>query len=185
MQRVGMPAAADRLRRQQVTGWRCIGDLGRRALTLTLRTARPPQQVQYAFLAGLGLVLLLIPVNRVLASRIQAASVSMMGAKDRWGQLAVQAFQLGGPPVVPPGQQAVRACQLRAVVHPSQCDRRPIALGTGLRVGLCTEVGRNWRQVRAVRLDLTMVLRTNQASAGPCLLQHPPSRPSPAGVCVR
>ena len=43
----------------------------------------PPLQVQYAFLAGLALVLLLIPVNRVLATRIQAASVQMMAAKDR------------------------------------------------------------------------------------------------------
>ncbi|PSC76164.1 ABC transporter C family member 13 isoform X1 isoform A [Micractinium conductrix] len=40
-------------------------------------------QVQYAFLAGLGLVLLLIPINRVLAGRIQAASIKMMAAKDR------------------------------------------------------------------------------------------------------
>jgi len=40
-------------------------------------------QVQFAFVAGLALVLLLIPVNRVLANRIQAASLKMMGAKDR------------------------------------------------------------------------------------------------------
>lgn len=45
-------------------------------------------QVQFAFLAGLALVLLLIPVNRVLANRIQAASLKMMGAKDRWALLA-------------------------------------------------------------------------------------------------
>lgn len=44
-------------------------------------------QVQYAFLAGLGLVLLLIPINRVLAGRIQAASIKMMAAKDRWAPL--------------------------------------------------------------------------------------------------
>lgn len=41
-------------------------------------------QVQYAFLAGLALVVLLIPVNRALATRIQAASLKMMAAKDRW-----------------------------------------------------------------------------------------------------
>ena len=40
-------------------------------------------QVQCAFLAGLALVLLLIPVNRALAVRIQAASIKMMAAKDR------------------------------------------------------------------------------------------------------
>ncbi|GAB4816583.1 hypothetical protein N2152v2_003629 [Parachlorella kessleri] len=40
-------------------------------------------QVQYAFLAGLAVVLLLIPANRWLAMRIKTASVAMMGAKDR------------------------------------------------------------------------------------------------------
>lgn len=61
---------------------------------LRITTARPPTQpptlyllltlqVQFAFLAGLALVILLIPVNRWLANRIQAASVKMMGAKDR------------------------------------------------------------------------------------------------------
>lgn len=43
-----------------------------------------PLQVQLAFLAGLALVLALIPINRWLALRIQAASVKMMVAKDRW-----------------------------------------------------------------------------------------------------
>jgi hypothetical protein len=38
--------------------------------------------VQEAFLAGLAVVLLLIPVNRVLAARIEAASGRMMGFKD-------------------------------------------------------------------------------------------------------
>ncbi|KAL4856242.1 ABC transporter C family member 13 [Chlorella vulgaris] len=59
----------------------------RKALTVngaTLAAAGSGRvQVQYAFLAGLALVLLLIPVNRWLARRIQAASISMMGAKDR------------------------------------------------------------------------------------------------------
>ena len=31
--------------------------------------------------------MVLIPINRVLAVRIQRASVAMMGAKDRWVQL--------------------------------------------------------------------------------------------------
>lgn len=53
--------------------------------TICCTPARLPVQVQFAFLAGLALVLLLIPVNRVLANRIQAASVQMMGAKDRRG----------------------------------------------------------------------------------------------------
>jgi hypothetical protein len=39
-------------------------------------------QVQEAFLAGLAVVLLLIPVNRALAARIEAASGRMMGFKD-------------------------------------------------------------------------------------------------------
>eukprot|EP00884_Botryococcus_braunii_P005633 jgi/Botrbrau1/15070/Bobra.0286s0003.1 len=39
-------------------------------------------QVQYAFVAGLAVVLLLIPVNRWLAQRIQRASVGMMAHKD-------------------------------------------------------------------------------------------------------
>lgn len=43
-------------------------------------------QVQYAFLAGLGVVILLIPANRWLAVRIQAASKEMMAAKDRWAR---------------------------------------------------------------------------------------------------
>jgi hypothetical protein len=39
-------------------------------------------QVEYAFLAGLAVVLLLIPINRALATRIQRASTTMMAAKD-------------------------------------------------------------------------------------------------------
>ena len=40
-------------------------------------------QVQFAFVAGLGGVVLLIPLNKALASAIQRASVKMMAAKDR------------------------------------------------------------------------------------------------------
>ena len=39
-------------------------------------------QVQEAFLAGLAVVLLLIPINRALAGRIEAASTTMMAHKD-------------------------------------------------------------------------------------------------------
>lgn len=39
-------------------------------------------QVRLAFLAGLAVVLALIPVNRWLAMRIEAASTEMMGCKD-------------------------------------------------------------------------------------------------------
>jgi hypothetical protein len=39
-------------------------------------------QVRYAFLAGLAVVLLLFPVNRWIALRIQSASVDMMACKD-------------------------------------------------------------------------------------------------------
>lgn len=39
-------------------------------------------QVRFAFVAGVGVVLLLIPVNRWLAGRIEAASGSMMACKD-------------------------------------------------------------------------------------------------------
>lgn len=39
-------------------------------------------QVEFAFLAGLAVVVLLIPINRVLAMRIQAASERLMTAKD-------------------------------------------------------------------------------------------------------
>ncbi len=39
-------------------------------------------QVRLAFLAGLAVVLALIPVNRWLAMRIEAASAEMMGCKD-------------------------------------------------------------------------------------------------------
>ncbi|GJP49406.1 hypothetical protein CLOM_g8620 [Closterium sp. NIES-68] len=46
-------------------------------------------QVSYAFLAGLAVVLLLIPVNRWLADRIGAASKQMMASKDA----RVQAMQ--------------------------------------------------------------------------------------------
>lgn len=39
-------------------------------------------QVQLAFVAGLVVVLLLIPINRWLAQQIQVASIAMMAAKD-------------------------------------------------------------------------------------------------------
>lgn len=39
-------------------------------------------QVRYAFLAGLAVVALLIPVNRWLAVKIERASVRMMAHKD-------------------------------------------------------------------------------------------------------
>lgn len=39
-------------------------------------------QVRYAFLAGLAVVALLIPVNRWLAVKIEGASVRMMAHKD-------------------------------------------------------------------------------------------------------
>lgn len=40
-------------------------------------------QVQFAFLAGLGLVIFIIPINKALANGIQHASMMMMDAKDR------------------------------------------------------------------------------------------------------
>ena len=39
-------------------------------------------QVQLAFVAGLVVVLLLIPINRWLAQQIQVASIAVMAAKD-------------------------------------------------------------------------------------------------------
>lgn len=39
-------------------------------------------KVHFAFLAGLAVVLLLIPVNRWLAQKIQRASIKMMAHKD-------------------------------------------------------------------------------------------------------
>jgi ATP-binding cassette, subfamily C (CFTR/MRP), member 10 len=39
-------------------------------------------QVQFAFLSGLGVVILLIPLNKILATAIQRASIKMMHAKD-------------------------------------------------------------------------------------------------------
>ena len=39
-------------------------------------------QVKYAFLAGLAVVLLLVPVNRWLALKIERASEDMMAFKD-------------------------------------------------------------------------------------------------------
>jgi len=44
-------------------------------------------QVRYAFLAGLAVVVLLIPVNRWLATKIEAASERMMAHKDARLQL--------------------------------------------------------------------------------------------------
>ena len=41
-----------------------------------------PAQVRYAFLAGLAVVILLIPVNRWLAGKIEGASERMMAHKD-------------------------------------------------------------------------------------------------------
>ena len=78
----------------------------RPALLLLTRACRPRPQVRYAFLAGLALVLLLIPANRWLANRIQAASVEMMGAKDRCGARGSQG-PAGG--VAPPSERAGEA----------------------------------------------------------------------------
>lgn len=47
-------------------------------------------QVRFSFLAGLAVVLLLIPINRMLATRIQKASVEMMAAKDERIQWVTQ-----------------------------------------------------------------------------------------------
>ena len=44
-------------------------------------------QVRWAFLAGLGLSIILIPINRLIATRIVAASTSMMKFKDKRLQL--------------------------------------------------------------------------------------------------
>lgn len=44
-------------------------------------------QVRYAFLAGLAVVVLLVPVNRWLATKIEAASERMMAHKDARLQL--------------------------------------------------------------------------------------------------
>lgn len=47
-------------------------------------------QVQLAFVAGLAVVVLLIPINRWLAQKIQFSSQSMMASKDaRLGILQV------------------------------------------------------------------------------------------------
>jgi hypothetical protein len=47
-------------------------------------------QVQLAFIAGLMVVVALIPINRWLAQQIQLASIEMMSAKDvRLGILQV------------------------------------------------------------------------------------------------
>lgn len=58
-------------------------------------------QVEFAFVAGLVVVVLLIPVNRVLAMRIQAASGQLMDAKDkrikvRGGRVRVCCVVYGG-----------------------------------------------------------------------------------------
>jgi hypothetical protein len=68
-------------------------------------------QVQYAFLAGLGLVLLLIPVNRWLASRIQAASVEMMTAKDRWATQSTSQSRWQEHEWIPHGRNVVSGLQ--------------------------------------------------------------------------
>ena len=48
-------------------------------------------QVKFAFVAGVAVVVLLIPLNKWLASRIEAASTTMMACKDsrikRMGEL--------------------------------------------------------------------------------------------------
>jgi hypothetical protein len=50
-------------------------------------------QVRYAFVAGVVLTLALIPVNRYLALKIQAASSVMMGAKDARVRIMSQALR--------------------------------------------------------------------------------------------
>ena len=79
-------------------------------------------QVKSAFVAGLALVLLLIPFNRLLARGIQVASVAMMDAKDR--RIAVIGEMLRGIRVVKAAGwepafvqkiDAVRRTELRAL----------------------------------------------------------------------
>ncbi|KAH7623235.1 hypothetical protein Ndes2526B_g01656 [Nannochloris sp. 'desiccata'] len=55
-------------------------------------------QVHFAFLAGLILVLLIIPLNKLLANGIQRASVTMMAAKDQ--RIAIIAELLKGNRVI-------------------------------------------------------------------------------------
>jgi ATP-binding cassette subfamily C (CFTR/MRP) protein 10 len=50
-------------------------------------------QVDFAFLAGLAIVLAIIPLNRLLAGAIQAASVRMMAAKDERVQVMGEALR--------------------------------------------------------------------------------------------
>lgn len=61
------------------------------AVDCWVRTSRCWLQVRYAFLAGLAVVVLLIPLNRWLASKIEGASERMMAYKDtrlqRMGEL--------------------------------------------------------------------------------------------------
>lgn len=57
--------------------------------------------MRYAFTAGVLLVLLLLPINRALAGRIQAASSAMMSAKD--ARVSTLAQLLGGIRVIKVG----------------------------------------------------------------------------------
>lgn len=55
-------------------------------------------QVKFAFLAGLAVVVLLIPLNRWLATKIETASTRMMAYKDtrlqRMGELLYGILQI-------------------------------------------------------------------------------------------
>jgi ATP-binding cassette, subfamily C (CFTR/MRP), member 10 len=83
--------------------------------SMTLMCLAVSMQVQLAFVAGLVVVLLLIPINRWLAQQIQVASIAMMAAKDT--RLSI--LQVWLLPDLKQSPTCIKACvrALRAVQH--------------------------------------------------------------------
>lgn len=78
-------------------------------------------QVKYAALAGLAVVLLLIPLNRWLALKIQASSAALMASKDlrlkRMGELLTGIRQIKTAAWEPAFAKRVRLLQCPALHH--------------------------------------------------------------------
>ena len=78
-------------------------------------------QVRLAFLGGLGVVLLLVPINKWLAKRIEAATNAKMAFKDlrvkRMGELLRGIHQI-----------KASAWEPAFIAHVSACSERPACL---------------------------------------------------------
>lgn len=78
-------------------------------------------QVQFAFLAGLDIVILIIPLNKLLANAIQAASVKMMAAKDQ--RVGVMMETLRGVRQIKAATWELHLRRVQLLHEPANCRR--------------------------------------------------------------